>query len=188
MDEDITNWKQLYQQQEVSMTTLTMELIRLRRRDWRRHVSEGLATLVVVLAAIYYLSQGTVTAVFAGIGLLLFVAAAVGYAIRRVSSIERASFAAPKDYVCELEARNDREIGRLQPVWYLYGAGALAAAIDVVALTSEWELYLAAPWTLVFAVLVQALILTAVVLWRRRELSRLEIERAAIAELRSQIT
>ena len=61
------------------------------------------------------------------------------------------------------------------------------AAIDVVALTSEWELYLAAPWTLVFAVLVQALILTAVVLWRRRELGRLEIERAAIAELRSQI-
>ena len=74
MNDDITTWKQLYHKQEVSMTTLTLELVRLRGRDRRRYVAEGLATLLVLGAGIYYLTLGTVPAVFAGIGLLLFVA------------------------------------------------------------------------------------------------------------------
>ena len=95
MDEEITNWSQLYQQQEISMTTLSVELTRVRGRDRRRYLADGLATLLVIGAAIYYLTLGTFTMVFAGVGLLLFVAASVGYFILRVGGIEGASFAAP---------------------------------------------------------------------------------------------
>jgi len=187
MDEEITNWKQLYQQQDISITTLSVELTRVRGRDRRRYLADGLATLLVIGAAIYYLTLGTFTMVFAGVGLLLFVAASVGYFILRVGGIEGASFAAPPDYVSELEARNSREIRRLAPTWYLYAVGALCVAVDVVALMTSWEAYVAAPWSMVVGVLGQAAILGGVVLWRRRELLRLEAERAAISELCAQL-
>jgi len=187
MDEEMTNWSQLYQQQEISMTTLTIELARIRGRDRRRYTIEGLALLLVVGAAIYYLTLGTVTTVISGIGLLLFAAASVGYAVLRVGGIEGASFAAPKDYVSELEARNDREIRRVSPTWPLWAVGGLCATVDIVALIVEWDAYAAAPWVMPLAVLAEAVILGGVVLWRRRELRRLETERAAIVELRAQI-
>ena len=187
MNDDITTWKQLYQKQEVSMTTLTLELVRLRGRDRRRYLAEGLATLIVLGAGIYYLTLGTVTAVFAGIGLLLFVAASVAYGIRVAGGIEGASFAAPNDYVRELQERNDREIRRLEPTWYLWAAAGLCAAVDLVALMSAWDAYAGAPWTMASAVLIEALILAGVVLWRRRELERLHDERRAIADLKAQI-
>ena len=76
------------------MTTLSVELTRVRGRDRRRYLADGLATLLVIGAAIYYLTLGTFTMVFAGVGLLLFVAASVGYFILRVGGIEGASFAA----------------------------------------------------------------------------------------------
>ena len=169
------------------MTTLTVELTRIRGRDRRRYAAESLALLLVVAAAFYYLSLGTITTVFAGIGLLLFAAASVGYAILRVGAIEGASFAAPKDYVSELEARNGREIRRLSPTWYLWAVGALCAVVDLVALVVEWDAYVAAPWVMPLAILAEAVILGGVVLWRRRELRRLEAERDATAELRAQI-
>ena len=40
MDEEITNWTQLYQQQEISMTTLTVELTRVRGRDREVRMSD----------------------------------------------------------------------------------------------------------------------------------------------------
>ena len=187
MDEEITNWRQLYQQQEVTMTKLTVELTRIRGRDRRRYATESLAMLLVVGVAIYYLTLGTFTAVFAGVGLLLFAAVSVGYAILRVGGIEEASFAAPMDYVAELEARNGREIRRLSPTWYLYAVGALCAGVDIVALIVEWDAYVAAPWVMPLAVLVEAMVLGGVVLWRRRELRRLGAERDAISKLRVQI-
>jgi len=187
MDDEMTNWTQLYQEQELSMTPLAVELTRVRGRDRRRYIGESLALLIVVGAALYYLTLGTFTTVFAGVGLLLFAAASVVYAALRVGGIESASFAAPQDYASELEARNAREIKRLTPAWSLYAVGVICAATAIVALIMEWDAYISAPWAWLAAVLVQALILAGVALWRLRELGRLETERAAISELRAQI-
>ena len=187
MNEEIKQWSEIYQQQESSMTHLTIELPRVRGRDRRRFTAEGLATLFVVGAAIYYLALGTITTVFTGIGLLLFVVASIGYTVLHVRGIEEAYFAAPKDYLSELEARNGREISRLEPTWYLYTAGFLFACVNLVALVVEWDAYVAAPGSMVGALIAGSVILGGVVYWRRRELRRLEAERTSISELSAEI-
>lgn len=185
MDEEITNWKNLYQQQEISMNTLSIELTRVRGRDRRRYAIEGLATLLLVGVAVIYMAVGTFSFVFTGVGILLFVAISVGFAMR-LGRIQGASFAVPKDYISELEGRNDRETRRVAPTWYLWMAGALCVASNSVALSTAWDAYVARPWVMVVAVLGEAALLGAVALWRHREVRRLDAERVAIAELRAQ--
>ena len=187
MDNEIDVWRQLYHQQEDTMTTLTIELNRLRNRDRRRYLLEGLATLLVVGMGIYFITVGTAVKVFGGVGMLVLTCAMLVHAVRNVGGLSEEMFAAPKDYARELEARNARELRRLRPLWPIVAVGALCATTSAIALLTNTAAFLAKPEMTISATLAQAAIIGGIVLWRRKELKRLENERAQIVELCSQL-
>jgi hypothetical protein len=182
MDEQLEEWQALYRQQEVDLTQIAVELMRVRNRDRLRYAVEGAAATVVLTAACAYLYIGGLVMTVTGIGLLLFLAYSA-YGFSRLARVDQAEFAAPSDYLTEIEVRNRREIRRLEPLSVIFFVVALCFVVNSLALWSAWEAYVASPWVFPSAVLVEAAILAGVLVWRNRELGRLYAEREQIALL-----
>ena len=186
MDNELEAWRLLYHKQEDTMTTLTIELTRLRNRDRRRYLMEGLATLFVVGMGIYFITIGSVAKVFTGVGVLVLTCVMLVHTVRNVGGLREEMFAAPKDYARELETRNARELRRLRPIWPIIAVGALCATTSAIALFTNTEAFFAKPGVTLTAIFTQVVILAGVVLWRHKELQRLEEERNQIVALCSQ--
>lgn len=149
------------------MMTISFELICVCGCDCCRYFVDGLVLFVVVVVGIYFLIGGMVIVVFVGMGLFFFVVVLVGYALLCVGGIVEVSFVVLKDYVCELEAWNVREIRWILFIWYLYVVVALCVGVNVGVLIEWWDVYVVVLWVMVIVVVVQGMILGGVIWWRR---------------------
>ena len=133
MDEELEDWKALYQGQPIDLASVGIELSRLRARDRRRYAVEALALAIVVPFGGYYAVSLGGFGQFVGAMISVFLVALVVWGLRTLGSIDETSCGAPDGYAEELVRRNARELRRYGAAWPIWTVTAMCAATVVAA-------------------------------------------------------